>query len=733
MRLFKVTTLIVIFALLSNYCYSQVVSNGDTFSVNVPVKNNGPSVDFNVESKITIPEGISLLSTDPSVGVYVESDSTWEIGTLSPGITQNIILNFEVTDISQFPVVVEANSSGVRNDSNLSNNVYRDTINTVMSLLSGQAKNFSYAGIRGNVLDNDTLCNYCSTKVYLDTGTEVNGEVIYLNETTGEYRFVFEDATEDGYFSYNLVCYDCGDGLEYYQGTATEVIPKLFTDSLFGGGGGIESCCPDTFAQNLFVEEIDTTTKKIIIPLSSGDTLEAMFTDYRGSAGTGDDWGSQTVQSDASLSGNGTAGSPLEVNFPYLDTSTTNELQTLITSSTSNSMTLLLSPMGDSIVFQEGAGINLATSGKVTDIINIAPFPGFTTVFGDYGENAESTTVTDGETIDFTLSSFDITGEVILDPSPSNILSSSASGLLAEAADTSNINEAQSLNPTDVGGDPAAQLTQVDGNGGGTIVFEGGTQTEVTRSGSIYTFNNLAPFPGFTDLDTDYGVDISLYSTLQDLTDTATNIRQALLDTATSIRNDELHAEQILTEELTDSTRQIKIVLNNGDTVQTEMSINPPAPEVANYYTLDMTVTPTGDTVGTNTEFDVGVVSTPNNGTFTSTIEMAIPKDAVVTDWAVHVDSTISSGSPSNAKVLLIYNPFDGSSSGTMSSVNDPDFNKNLKLSGSGYPVIAGGSITARVQTQNTYIVGLHVSVTLLMDGSETNTVTVTNNYTPVP
>jgi len=712
-------------------CYGQVVGNGDTFSVTIPVKNDGPRIEYAAQAKINIPSGISYISNTVTAGSYSESDSTWYIGALPIGVQRKLTLNFEVTDITEFPVVVESYASGVGNDTDLSNNDFADTIYWLIDSLEGIPFNFSYANLRGNVLDNDSLCNFCSTKVSLAAGSEANGEVIYFDGETGDYRFVLENPNEDGYFSYDLTCYDCGDGLSYFQGTATEVIPKLFTDSLFGGGGGIESCCPDTFAQNLIVEEIDTTTKKIIIPLSSGDTLEAMFTDYRGSAGTGDDWGAQTVQSDASLSGNGTAGSPLEVNFPYKDTSDQNELQSIIAENlnpgvASAGISFDMDPLGPggSFTMYPGTGITfnlpfLPNPGQMT-IENTAPFPGFTTVFGDYGENAESTTVTDGETIDLTLSTFDITGEVILDPTPSNILSSSASGLLAEAADTSNVNEAQSLNPTDVGGDPAAQLTQAGGIGGGTIIFDGGTDIGITRSGNIYTFNNLAPFPGFTNLLTDYGVDISLYSTLQDLA-----------DTATSIRNDELHAEQLLIEELTDSTRQIKIVLNNGDTVQSEMSINPPAPEVVNYYTLDMTVAPSGDTVGVGGSYDASPLN-PSTGTFNSTIEMAIPNDAFVVDWVVHVDTTIIPvEAASQAKVNLVLNPYDGAAPETVSYVTNVDFNKNLKLSGTGYPVVAGGSLGIQIQAQNRYVVGMHVSVTLAKVGIETNTVTVPNNYTP--
>ena len=304
-----------LFTLLSfcfvSICFGQVVSNGDSFSVTVPVSNNGPATEYAAIVEFTIPEGAQYVSSNPTIGSYSESDSTWYIGLMSSGRSQSIKVNFEVTDLSQYPLVISASASGVANDADLTNNNFTDTIFKLTDILSGSAQSWGNASLRGTVLDNDSLCNPCSTKTYLVGGSTNNGTVVYFDELSGEYRFVFENPNEDASFSYDLVCYDCGDGVEHYQNTSVEVIPKLFTDSLFGGSSG--TVYPDTFAQEVIVEEIDTTTKKIKIVMNTGDTLEAMFTDYRGTAGSGDDWGAQSVQSDSTLTGDGTSASPLSV------------------------------------------------------------------------------------------------------------------------------------------------------------------------------------------------------------------------------------------------------------------------------------------------------------------------------------------------------------------------------------------------------------------------------------
>jgi hypothetical protein len=102
-----------------------------------------------------------------------------------------------------------------------------------------------------------------------------------------------------------------------------------------------------------------------------------------------------------------------------VDGSVTNEVQTLSSSGATNP-SIDLSQAGGT-----GGGSVSITGGTNIDVSQSA---GVITI--DAVTTGESTTVTDGNTIDFTLTGTDITGEVILDASGSNVATSSASGLL---------------------------------------------------------------------------------------------------------------------------------------------------------------------------------------------------------------------------------------------------------------------------------------------------------------
>lgn len=121
------------------------------------------------------------------------------------------------------------------------------------------------------------------------------------------------------------------------------------------------------------------------------------------------------VEDDLSLYDNTTSGFLTS----EVDGSITNEAQTLSTSGATDP-TIDLSAAnaagGGSVTVAGGANIDVTQAG------------GTITIAATTAE--ESTTVTDGNTIDFTLAGTDITGEVILDPAGNNIASSSASGLL---------------------------------------------------------------------------------------------------------------------------------------------------------------------------------------------------------------------------------------------------------------------------------------------------------------
>jgi len=127
-----------------------------------------------------------------------------------------------------------------------------------------------------------------------------------------------------------------------------------------------------------------------------------------GSSSGGDNWGSQVAITDASLTGDGTAGNALSINgysaasngtFPSksaggitwqtVDLSATNELQTLANTSNATTHTATLSNSGGSLQLAEGSGITLTTTGTTLDgIVTIAAVDASTT--------NESLTISDG-------------------------------------------------------------------------------------------------------------------------------------------------------------------------------------------------------------------------------------------------------------------------------------------------------------------------------------------------
>lgn len=63
-----------------------------------------------------------------------------------------------------------------------------------------------------------------------------------------------------------------------------------------------------------------TSTKTLTLTLADASTVTAQFTDMVGEVGEGDDWGSQTVVSDATLTGTGVTGNELKVDTTVIST-----------------------------------------------------------------------------------------------------------------------------------------------------------------------------------------------------------------------------------------------------------------------------------------------------------------------------------------------------------------------------------------------------------------------------
>ncbi|MEZ4959360.1 MAG: hypothetical protein R2830_06045 [Saprospiraceae bacterium] len=117
----------------------------------------------------------------------------------------------------------------------------------------------------------------------------------------------------------------------------------------------------------------------------------------------------------------------------------------------------------------------------------------------------EATTVSDGNTVDLTLTGTDISAETILDPAGDNILTTSASGLKATEVDGSTTNELQTISKTgntvtlsNSGGSFTDEVDDADAdplNETNTSLTLNGWDLELTDAGGTKTVN-LTGLPG---------------------------------------------------------------------------------------------------------------------------------------------------------------------------------------------------------------------------------------------
>ena len=98
------------------------------------------------------------------------------------------------------------------------------------------------------------------------------------------------------------------------------------------------------------------------LTLSNGNTVNLPF------SATGDNWGSQTVVSDGTLNGNGTAGNPLSVNGILTDNQTLSIIGNNVAITNGNTITLPAAP-----VYTGGTGINVTGTHPSFTITNTSP------------------------------------------------------------------------------------------------------------------------------------------------------------------------------------------------------------------------------------------------------------------------------------------------------------------------------------------------------------------------
>ena len=153
-----------------------------------------------------------------------------------------------------------------------------------------------------------------------------------------------------------------------------------------------------------------------------------------------------------------------------------------------------------------GAALN-GTDLEITDA------GGTTTVDLSSLAGSESTTVTDGNTVDLTLTGSDITAETILDPDGANILTSSANGLMATEADPEvGTNTTNYLPKWD--GSALVQSSSVFEDGSGNV----GIGTD-TPNGKLHVHAELQPGTASEDqVQTDFNLGLNMGDNWQSFT-----------------------------------------------------------------------------------------------------------------------------------------------------------------------------------------------------------------------
>jgi hypothetical protein len=87
---------------------------GTTFCVEIAnVRNNGPDVATGVQVLVTVPAGVTFLSSSVDKGIYNPITKTWSVGSLLPNETVNASLCWTITDdtLQQYSFVYEVSST----------------------------------------------------------------------------------------------------------------------------------------------------------------------------------------------------------------------------------------------------------------------------------------------------------------------------------------------------------------------------------------------------------------------------------------------------------------------------------------------------------------------------------------------------------------------------------------------------------------------------------------------
>lgn len=201
---------------------AEVMQNGDTFTWVPQFRNNGASDEPAAEVQLTLPTGVSLITSSVSHGSFNSFTLLWTVGIMASGDVITGTFGFEVTDITQLGDIT-AVISGNNTDPNAGNNTKTETVSLGSDPVATAVAD-PYGCLCGDVSTNDTPCDKCDTKYKVVVASEVNLTIDSFDEDTGQYRVTLTDITSNGSFQYYIQC-EC-DGLPaYVQNTVTVTIP----------------------------------------------------------------------------------------------------------------------------------------------------------------------------------------------------------------------------------------------------------------------------------------------------------------------------------------------------------------------------------------------------------------------------------------------------------------------------------------------------------------------------
>lgn len=181
-----------------------------------------------------------VLSLSEPVGVVFSTNLSGPNTVYAPGqITFNnigpgtniitIILEYTVPNaqLGPFTFTVDRLSGP---DTNLTNNLGTDILNSEFCPPAGGAVDDPFGCICGTVATNDNQCSSCTTNYIEDGGFRVNITTFNLDLLTGDYQIVKTDPTLPSTFRYHMRCVNCADGNSYDVGVSALVtIAPLFS------------------------------------------------------------------------------------------------------------------------------------------------------------------------------------------------------------------------------------------------------------------------------------------------------------------------------------------------------------------------------------------------------------------------------------------------------------------------------------------------------------------------